>query len=625
MQGLAAEGAGGDASAPEAAAAPQEPVTVQPVQMPPQAVQVVMPTATVAAPNVPEALKSPRATMATFLHAMNDIKRGKKNRIDDATKTLDLSDVNTLVQKERGEVLAWTLLDVMDRTQVIDLKLIPEKSDSGFYVFHDYKNAEGELVGDVRISRQADGRWLFDSASLAKLTEISDSLSQAGQKRVKKDAAGIETENFIPWNVRLRESLPAFLKHRTMALEAWQWIGIFVVITLSILADKLISVFLSASMKVWLRRKRSSFYRDISADTLRPFGVMVMAAMWWAGLKFLGLPDQVLLVLLLAAKFLVSLAGVWAVYRLVDLIGAYLYERAASTTTRLDDMLVPLFKRIAKICVTVFGIIFLADNMNIDITGLLAGLGLGGLAFALAAKDAVQNLFGSIMILMERTFIVGDWIRLSGAEGTVENIGFRSTRIRTFYNSLVTVPNSTFITAQVDNMGKRHYRRLKCMLSLTYDTPAERIEAYCEGLREIVRLHPYTRKDYFHIYFNQYSASSLDILVYVFFDVPDWATELRERHRFLLDALRLAQQLGVEFAFPTQTLYMRNDTPPGDVPFSQDFNPDMAQENAFVIGKQEAENIVKQHTGLGVKPAPVAFHSAFAKQQANMDGDGGEG
>ncbi len=236
-------------------------------------------------------------------------------------------------------------------------------------------------------------------------------------------------------------------------------------------------------------------------------------------------------------------------------------------------------------------IVFIADNLNIDITGLLAGLGLGGLAFALAAKDMVQNLFGSITVLLDRTFSVGDWIIVDGVEGAVERMGFRSTRIRTFYNFLVTMPNSRFITAKVDNMGERRYRRYKARFGLAYDTPPERIEAFCEALRELVRRHPYMRKDYFQVYLNDLGASWLEVLVYVFWEAPDWGTELRERHRFLLDCLRVARELGVEYAFPTQTLYLRNEDyqPPeaGDPPLS----------GAMQRGRDIARQVVEAGTG----------------------------
>jgi len=199
--------------------------------------------------------------------------------------------------------------------------------------------------------------------------------------------------------------------------------------------------------------------------------------------------------------------------------------------------------------------------MGQEMTTILGALGIGGMALAFAAQDTLGNFFGSITVLFDRPFGIGDSVVIGDVEGTVEKVGFRSTRIRTFYNSLITIPNSRMTNTHVDNYGARRYRRLRTVLSLTYSTPPEKIDAFCEGVRELIRLHPYTRKDYYHVYFNQFSASSLDIMLYVFFDVPDWSTELREKHRLFVDILRLTDRLGVEFAFPTQTVWLERSRP----------------------------------------------------------------
>jgi MscS family membrane protein len=282
-----------------------------------------------------------------------------------------------------------------------------------------------------------------------------------------------------------------------------------------------------------------------------------------------------------------------------------LNEKAKKSENKFDDLLVPMISKSIKVFVVVIGVIFTADNLNIDVTSLLAGLGLGGLAFALAAKDLLGNFFGSLTVLLDRPFHIGDWVIIGDVEGSVEEVGFRSTRIRTFYNSLITLPNSNLTTTTIDNMGARRYRRMKTMLGLTYDTPPEKIDAFCEGVRELVRLHPYMRKDYFHVYFNQYNSASLDILVYVFWETPEWNTELRERHRFLLDILRLAKQVGVEFAYPTQTLYLKRDQPV-DATIGE-FQTAMSQDDSHAFGQQQAESIVENTLGKGVKPGPVRF------------------
>ncbi len=503
---------------------------------------------------VPQELQSPRATMATFIHAMNDIKRGRTERIEEALRTLDLSEVNPLVRRERGSDLAWMLLEILDKTRRIDLERIPNHREGKPWVFERYGS------GAVRISRSEDGRWLFDRETVAALPAILDEVVQR-----KRKVEGLENDQWLPFHIRLQAQLPAWMRDRTLILQNWQWLGLLLIIAVGVVVDRLARFVARLGMRRWLHHFPQIEKRIDEADQrLRPVGLMLMALVWWLGILLLGLPEPILLVLLVTVKLLASLAAVWTAWRLVDVISALLAEKAELTDSRVDDVLVPMVRRTLKIFIAVGGIIFIADNLNIDVTGLLAGLGLGGLAFALAAKDLVQNFFGSVTVLMDRTFTVGDWIIVDAIEGTVEHMGFRSTRIRTFYNSLVTVPNSRFITAEVDNMGARRYRRYKQKFGLTYDTPPEKIEAFCEGLREIVRQHPYMRKDYFQIWFNDLGASALEILIYVFWETPDWTTELRERHRFLLDAMRLADALGVEFAFPTQTVHLYQEEKQGE-------------------------------------------------------------
>ncbi len=539
--------------------------------------------------SVPAALASPRATMETFLHAMNDIKRGEPERIDAAISTLDLEGVNVLIRTERGTDLAWTLLEVMDRTRLVDTKKVPKHTEGEPWQFAEYQN------GAIRISRQPDGRWLFDAQSLDKLPAILEELADA-----KRVAGADEDTSHLPFHLRLRSHLPPVLKQEIFLLENWRWLGLLIIAAAGVLVDATVSFLLRLFMRGWRGRVGHGAFNEVSDRMLRPLGMVAMALVWWVGINLLGLPERALLVLLIAVKFLASAAGVWTAYRLVDLVSAWLERRARLTTNKVDDVLAPLITRTLKIFVTVVGIIFVADNLNVDVTGLIAGLGLGGLAFALAAKDMVQNLFGSVTILLDRTFTVGDWIKVGDQEGSVESLGFRSTRIRTFYNSVVTVPNSQFITATVDNMGERRYRRLSTKFAIAYDTPPDRIESFCEGIREIVRQHPYMRKDYYHVYLNGLGDSALEVLVYVFWQTPDWSTELRERHRFLMDCLRLAKRLGVEYAFPTQTLYVRSEE---HAVVEDGHEIDAARD----LGAAAAKEIVAESTGIGERPPPVSF------------------
>jgi MscS family membrane protein len=207
------------------------------------------------------------------------------------------------------------------------------------------------------------------------------------------------------------------------------------------------------------------------------------------------------------------------------------------------------------------GVIFVLQNMDVDVGSLLAGASLGGLAFTLAARDTVANLFGSISIFADRPFQVGDWVIIEGHEGVVEEVGMRSTRIRTFYSSLVSIPNSVVANAAVDNYGMRQFRRCMVTLGVTYGTTPAQMRAFVEGIRAILQANERVRKDAYEVSFRNFGASGLEVLLYFFFSTDTWSDELAQRENIFLEVLRLAEQLDVHFAFPTQTLHIESQAP----------------------------------------------------------------
>lgn len=249
----------------------------------------------------------------------------------------------------------------------------------------------------------------------------------------------------------------------------------------------------------------------------RPVGLFVQCVTWYAATKLIGLPTTLLAVLLIGLKYFSVIAGVWTSFHLIDLAARLARRRASNTRSRFDDLLVPLLTKSLKFAAVCLGLVICVNAFDLKVVGLLGGLGIGGMALAFASQDAIANVFGSLTVLLDRPFEVGDWIVSEGVEGTVESVGFRSTRVRTFYNSLITLPNSRFTNSAVDNMGQRQFRRFKTSICVHYDTTPEQIDAFCEGIRELIRRHPYTRKDYYHVYFNDFNDSSLNILLYCFF------------------------------------------------------------------------------------------------------------
>ena len=399
----------------------------------------------------------------------------------------------------------------------------------------------------------------------------------------------------------IKDLFPAAMLRPGFFLPHYQWVCILVVIFLGMSVDRLVRSVLSRMMQAWLKLAKIDIDEETEGNVWKPIGLLAMALVWYGGTNVIGLQPGVLSVLLVAVKFFAVVSAVWTAFRLIDLLSSYLLKKSLKTATKFDDLLIPLVSRTLKVFSVCVGIVLFAEMFNLQVYGLLSGLGLGGLAVALAAKDTLGNIFGSLTVLMDRPFEIGDWIITGDIEGTVESVGIRSSRVRTFYNSLITIPNANLTTAVVDNMGRRRYRRIKTMLGLEYGTSPERVAAFCEGVRELLRRHPYTRKDYYHVYLNQLSASSLDVLLYCFIECPDWSVELRERERLFLDILKLAEELGVSFAFPTRTLHMlQEDTRSGQPAPDSLTDPTTA-------GRRAAAQIAGKPRPRRERPGPVEY------------------
>ena len=352
------------------------------------------------------------------------------------------------------------------------------------------------------------------------------------------------------------DRLPLVAKTEWMGLYVWQVIGLFVWILLALVIRNLFERILTQYLTGWAKKTRIEWDDLLLESVQKPLGLVVLISfllLSYTNLQF-GVSFNLYLSKILSISL--SIAIFWVIYNLIDVFAEYLTHVTGRTENSLDDQLVPLVRKTLRVFIVVLGVIVILQNNGYNVASLIAGLGIGGLAVALAAKDTLANFFGSITIFVDRPFRMGDWIKTSAAEGTVEEVGFRSTRIRTFYNSVVSVPNSSLANSEIDNLGMREFRRLKTILNLTYDTSPEQMEAFVEGIKAIVKANSNFRQDYYEIHFHAFGAHSLDVLVYVFFSVPDWSTELQQRHNFLLEILRLAKALKVEFAFPTQTLHI---------------------------------------------------------------------
>ncbi len=576
--------------------------TVAAIQEMHQEVRKEATTQKVEAPSdVPVEHRSPRATMETFLKAIRD------GDLDKAKDCLDLSEQPEATREDVGRPLAVKLKSVMDRIRYV----VPaEISDDPLEKTPPWHVDEHGRIELVRMESEGlRGQWLFSAATVSSIEALYKALES------KEKVEGVEEIAFgTARGLWLRERIPPWLKGEVFLYEHWQWLGLAIVVLGGWIAHRLVCGLLGLIARRRLLAEHLDVAPDVQMSSFRPIGMLGMVLVWWGGVQMLDPGKDDIAFLWPTIKFLMTVVGVWASYRIIDLVSGYLAARAARTVSRLDDVLVPLVRKTSKIVVVIVGVIYILKAAGIaqdTVNKMFAGLGLGGLAFALAAKDSLANFFGSVTVVLDRPFQVGDWVKVGDVEGTVEAVGLRSSRIRTFYNSLVAIPNSDLTTMTVDNMGRRRYRRVSCKLSVTYSTTPEQLEAFCEGIRELIRRHPFTRKDYYLAWVNEFSASSIDILLYCFHETPDWVTELRERHRLFLDIIRLADRLGVEFAFPTQTIHLAREGGDGDGAAARGKKAESVkrtEEEAFERGRSCAAEIAKETVGkAGDIPAAFEF------------------
>ena len=204
-----------------------------------------------------------------------------------------------------------------------------------------------------------------------------------------------------------------------------------------------------------------------------------------------------------------------------------------------------------KLLIFIVSLMYIIQTLDFNLVNFLAGLSIGGFALALGAQETVKNFFGSLMIFADQPFNVGDWIDIKGVSGTVEKVGLRSSRIRTFHNSLVTIPNSNLSDNNIDNMGKRIYRRYKTIITIEHNTDTELIDKFIKEIRNVIKESENTRKEFYFVYTNNITKYGIEILLYVFFKVPDWQSELEEKHKLIMKILKIQKEIGISFvSFP---------------------------------------------------------------------------
>lgn len=341
----------------------------------------------------------------------------------------------------------------------------------------------------------------------------------------------------------------------------WRYLSVLVALILISTGGKLLNSFLSNLTAALEDAEEKARLRLVFQAALWPIRLLLVAIGIYATKTLLMLPPTPDRIAGTTINVLGAIVVVVFAYRLLDVLEYELTRFAKREDTKLDLNFVKLIRLITHVLVVVFGGVYILQALTgKPLNALLAGLGIGGLAVALAAQDTLKNFFGSIMIMLDKPFTVGDRVVVDGVDGPVEDIGFRSTRIRTLTGHLVAVPNEKMARINIENIGRRPSIRRLTNIAITYDTPLEKVERALTIIREILDNHEGMDPDFPpRVYFNEFNDASLNIMMIYWYFPPNYWDFLAFSERANLQIMKAFEAEGVEFAFPTTTTYLAHD------------------------------------------------------------------
>ena len=338
-------------------------------------------------------------------------------------------------------------------------------------------------------------------------------------------------------------------------------IGYLILIPLS-------SYFLKLSLKFFSKVNNQNDAAKFNSLLKKPIKYLLFLIVLYVSSMFLDLSELIsnkesglgiIDIISKAFNLLLLLIVFWIINRSIDFIGFKLKNRASETESKVDDQLIPFAVDMAKVITIVLGIVMILGNVfDVNIAALVTGLGIGGVAFALASKESLENLLGSFTIFFDKPFTVGDIVTLGGVTGVVEKVGFRSTRIRTFDKSIVTVPNKNIISSELDNLGARPVRRVKFNIGLTYDSSVNNIKAIVNDIQDLIDKHPDTNNDG-KVRFLNFGPSSLDIMVLYYVNSPDWEVLINTQEKINYSIIDIVSKHKCDFAFPSTSVYIEKN------------------------------------------------------------------
>jgi len=355
----------------------------------------------------------------------------------------------------------------------------------------------------------------------------------------------------------LVDHLPsALLRAGPLDVAVWQWLAIVPVLIVALVLGIAAARLLRRLLRWMTRRSRSNIDDMIVSRLAGPLTAATALAVLAALLPLLELYAPGRAAAFRAIKAAYAVVFFWALWRAIDVGRQFATHTRWATTTPASRSLIPLGARTIKVLVGVLALMSMLSILGYPVTSLIAGLGIGGLALALAAQKTVENLFGAFSIGIDQPFREGDFVHVDDFVGTVEAIGLRSTRFRTLDRTLITLPNGRLADMRLESFAVRDRLRLALTVGLVYETTAAQMRTVLQGLEYVLRNQPLIWPDAVVVRFGALAPSSLDIDVMAWFQTSDWGEFQTIRQDVLLQFMDVVERAGTSFAFPTSTVHL---------------------------------------------------------------------
>lgn len=480
---------------------------------------------------------TPRSSVKGFFKA------ARGGDYERAAQYLDLRNLPRWIDKNQGPELARQLKIALDRTLWVDLEQVSGDPKGNL---EDGLPSRRETLGGIKtpektvdISLQRIPRedgvliWKFSNRTVAEIPQLYKHFG------------------YGPFEEMLSNVFPNFT---LFGWQLWQWALFLIAVPLT---------YLAALVPTWIvgrlvRGRETEMSRKFSLWITGPMRIVLWVLFIRAVASHMGASGAGGFIF--HARLVLAIALTWAAIRLVDILFDLWAARLQEKGEESAAVLVQPVRKIAKGVVVLFAALLWLDNIGFNVSTLLAGLGVGGIAVALAAQDTLKNFFGSVMILLDKPFSVGQRVTVKGHDGTVEEIGLRSTRIRLLTGHQTTVPNEQMANLDIENIGRRPHIRRLTNITITYDTPPEKIEKAVNIIETILDNHEGMKPDFPpRVYFNEFNNDSLNILVLYWYHPPDYWSFLAFSQGVNLQIMREFEKEGIQFAFPTSTTYLTQD------------------------------------------------------------------